>query len=398
MLKIGMLSHVVIELAREKIMSKIKEFDINEFIPVNSAKKVLVPTIMIHGLQDSLVHFNNSREIYNNLNKNIYKKLIEVEGEHNDCRSKKDHHIIRDFIIQFAYDISIINEYKRRMNTLNAQYAFAHKNGIRISKVIRKMKTRFDLKKGRLCNFNLKDEVNNSFSTKDISMFDLIKKKVRSKSSDLNDDEGKITESREGLSKKVKLRRDHSVNPMPLQRSYSEFTSKDENTSSVMDLDQTIYCPALTEIITVDRKSDDSFIINECDLSTYSVSIENKNIHHNIKKIAENIVHDSIENNTTTQSKVNAQSETLDNTTQSQTINYTETKTDNSKNVENSLQNEKNSVLNNIPKIRPKLRSERNNLVGSILNCESRVTSDKIKFENIDRINLRKKSSKDDRK
>lgn len=391
----NMLSHVVIELAREKIMSKLKEFDINEFIPVNSAKKVLVPTIMIHGLQDSLVHFNNSREIYNNLNKNIYKKLIEVEGEHNDCRSKKDHYIIRDFIIRFAYDISIINEYNRRMNTLNAQYAFAHKNGIRISKVIKNMKTRFSLKKGRLSNLNLKEEANNSFSTKDISSYDVVKKKVRSKSTNPNDDDEKIVKLRECYSKTFKVKRDHSVDPIPLQRTNAEISfDEDNNTSHIMELDQTIYCQALTDIITVDRKSDDSFIINECDVSTYSVNIENKNIHHNIKKISENIVHDSSQNNTTTQSKVSSQSENLNNTTQAQTINNTETKTENSKNVENSLQNEKNSVLNNIPKIRPKLRSERNNLVGSILNCEIRVTSDKIKFENLDRSNLKKKTSK----
>ena len=42
-----------------------------------------------------------------------------------------------------------------------------------------------------------------------------------------------------------------------------------------------------------------------------------------------------------------------------------------------------------IQKITPKLRSERNNVVGGILGCEIRITSDKIKIENIDRSTLR---------
>lgn len=130
------ISSALLSMTRDRILERIENFDINNFVPYKNAKNVQVPTIIIHGLQDSLVNAEHSRIIYNNLHRNTYKKLLEVEGEHNDCRSQSDVNNIRDFIMQFAYDSLVIKEHKRRLNIKNAHLNYTTKYGININSVI----------------------------------------------------------------------------------------------------------------------------------------------------------------------------------------------------------------------------------------------------------------------
>lgn len=132
----SVLSKILLNIAKEKILEKIENFDISEFKPYLNARNVQVPTIIIHGLQDSLVGIDHSRTIMNNLHKNTYKKMLEVDGEHNDCRSAQDTELIRDFIMQFAYDGMVLKEHKRRLMLKNIHLNYTNKYGININSVI----------------------------------------------------------------------------------------------------------------------------------------------------------------------------------------------------------------------------------------------------------------------
>jgi predicted esterase len=59
-----------------------------------SAKNILVPTIMIHGKSDSLVPVTHSQEIIKFFHHKTIKKLLEVEGDHNDYRDSSDVNIV----------------------------------------------------------------------------------------------------------------------------------------------------------------------------------------------------------------------------------------------------------------------------------------------------------------
>lgn len=393
-----MFTNILIDIARDKILSKIKEFDINKFIPSNNAHKVMVPTFMIHGLQDSLVHFNNSREIYNNLNSNVYKKLLEIEGEHNDCRSKSDHQMVRDFIIQFAYDVSIINEYKRRMNTLNAQYAFAQQNGIRINKVIKTMKIKFDLmRKKKLNNFNLKEDTNN----RDTQLYDKVNKKLRSKSIDLIEEEDifrRTSSSAKEMMTKVVLKRDNSSNIQDLRkhRSVYDFENEKKKEKDYIDLDETIRCPNFTSMIPVDHG--ERIVLQDIQTTTdytsiHTVSQDNIGNIPYVRTISNSVVNDN--QSVSNVSVLSTNCDVKDNSSQMNTECRSEI-SQNMKETENVTADVKKIFTpTSFPKIKPRLRSERNNFVGGILGCELRITSDKIKIDKIDRTNLKRNTTKD---
>jgi hypothetical protein len=125
-----------------------------------NAKGITVPVLLVHGKQDSLIPIEQSREIYNNLENCIYKKLIEVEGDHNDCRDNRDINTIRDFILQFSYDSFILKEHRRRLRIKNAHLAHFEKYGLNINSIIKnfKLNMKEEIKKEKfvLNNLNLK--------------------------------------------------------------------------------------------------------------------------------------------------------------------------------------------------------------------------------------------------
>lgn len=95
-----------------------------------------VPTLIIHGKSDELVDITHSREIYNNINKNTYKLLLEVEGFHNDTRPPQSVNTIRDFIMQYSYDAMILKEHRRRLNIKNAHLSFKAKYSLDINSIV----------------------------------------------------------------------------------------------------------------------------------------------------------------------------------------------------------------------------------------------------------------------
>jgi hypothetical protein len=144
-----------------------------------SAKNILLPTIMIHGKSDGLVGINHSREIINNFHHKTIKKLLEVDGDHNDYRSVSDVNLIKEFIKQFSYDPLVLKEYKRRLLIQNSHNNFTEKNGIDLNFVLSAFKnTMKDSKKPMqrsINNFNLMQKLKNNKKLDD-------SKKLRSKS------------------------------------------------------------------------------------------------------------------------------------------------------------------------------------------------------------------------
>lgn len=137
------LSKYLFNVTREKILSKIPDFDILNFIPENNAAKIQVPTIIIHGKSDSLVPISHSNRIYKHIPSKTYKKLLEVDGVHNSSRSSADIITIRNFIMQFSYDPIVLKEHKRRMLIKTAHSKYINKKGINIQQIIQKAKNSY---------------------------------------------------------------------------------------------------------------------------------------------------------------------------------------------------------------------------------------------------------------
>lgn len=135
------LFNYLFNLSQDRILEKIPCFDIKNFIPEKNAKNVYVPTILIHGVSDSLVPVSHSSRIYKKI-PTSYKKLLEVKGDHNDQRSNSDIILIRDFITNFTYDPIVLKEYKRRLLIKNIHY--------KIYKTIKK--NELEVKKGDSLN------------------------------------------------------------------------------------------------------------------------------------------------------------------------------------------------------------------------------------------------------
>ena len=138
---------------------------------------------MIHGKSDALVGINHSRDIFNNFHHKTIKKLLEVEGDHNDYRSASDVNLIKEFIKQFSYDPLVLKEFKRRQLIQNSHNNFSEKNGYDINFVLSAFKNSMkDSKtpyKRSINNFNL---LQNKTKQKKIDE----NRKLRSKSNDTN--------------------------------------------------------------------------------------------------------------------------------------------------------------------------------------------------------------------
>ncbi len=62
----------------------------SSFIPLQSAKNIKVPVVLIHATGDSLVNPRHSKEIFKATPDKLIKRMLEVQGEHNDSRDIKD--------------------------------------------------------------------------------------------------------------------------------------------------------------------------------------------------------------------------------------------------------------------------------------------------------------------
>lgn len=148
---------------------------------------------MIHGKSDGLVGINHSREVVNNFHHKTIKKLLEVEGDHNDYRSASDVNLIKEFIKQFSYDPLVLKEYKRRQLIQNSHNNFTEKNGIDLNFVLSAFKnTMKDNKKPfhrSINNFNLMQKVKNNKNLDE-------SKKLRSKSTEITDNLPEIKKDR----------------------------------------------------------------------------------------------------------------------------------------------------------------------------------------------------------
>jgi pimeloyl-ACP methyl ester carboxylesterase len=398
----NMVSSVLISMARDRILQRVENFDINDFVPYSNAKKVQVPTIMIHGKQDSLVSVEHSKIIFEKLHKNTYKKLLEVEGEHNDCRSQEDVKIIRDFIMQFAYDSLVIKEHKRRLNIKNAHLNYTTKYGININSVItnfrntiksqsikdannssinRDQKRKMNnfniygqIKKNNICisddrNFNEIDEQVGREENKNLTI--ISKEKIRSKSTDTMDDELLASkykkENLNGLKAKIFNRGSSNRN----NRKFKKNENLATNNYNIKIIKYHEYSHNTIDKEGIKIKSPNKK--EEINVNTINFNFDGKN------PIAE-VSDDLNKSNLNINNPLNPLNESqlqIDNISGNRYVNFNTFPSLNS--------NNKN-----------KLRNERNNILGGILGCEVRVKSDQITFTNLDKSSIRKKSQNSD--
>jgi len=258
---------------------------------------------MIHGISDSLVSIEHSHEIFKNLIKSPCKKLLEVEGEHNDCRDNKDLSIIRDFIMHFSYDPLIMKEHKRRLAIKNLHLNYTEKLGINIDSIINNFKR------------NVKNDIKRE--KREMNNFKIKTQKIKEKSD-------------------IRSRSDDKK---------SKYSSKDNILKRSISL-------AIKEnqILKADKKT----------------NIQIKNNSSNKRN-----------SNSIYQNKIDIKNQMLD----FSIINL------NDLDLNYSFKHNLNHTN--------RLRSNRNNLLGNILNIETSVKSSQIKFTNIDKSSLKKKSKCD---
>jgi pimeloyl-ACP methyl ester carboxylesterase len=388
----NVVSSFLISMARNQILEKVDNFDISEFLPFENAKNVQVPTILIHGQQDSLVGIDHSRKIFENLNKNTYKKLLEVEGEHNDCRSASDVNTIRDFIMQFAYDSLIIKEHKRRLNIKNAHLNYTSKNGININMVISNFKNSIKSQnmlnssnskqeKRKMNNFNIHGQIKKHKlqATEDLASKD----KVRSRSTDtIDSDILSSKHKKENMPKKQKKRDNSNSNNICKFKKKENFNSNNikmiKYHEYTLQTDESNNDKQMKEKIeeSDQDKNNDRSIINPNKDKGILLCEPNENVYYDCNSLKSmNSLHNSC---------INPSSNPL-NESQIQ--------------IDNLTTNRNNLTFNSFPvnlTNKNRLRNERNNILGGILECEVRVKSDQITFTNVDKSSIRKRNFNDD--
>lgn len=167
----GIVRRILIRSGQEQIKEK-AGFDILSFKPKEDAKRISVPTLIIHGKQDCFVSIEHSREIYKNISDKVYKKMIEVNGGHNDERGSDVSKVVKEFIINYGYDPTIVKEYKRRMKLNQTTINYIGRHNIKIDDIVKGIK-----RKRRFNNFNFKDRSRNNSSSKEQKCTTIIKKK-----------------------------------------------------------------------------------------------------------------------------------------------------------------------------------------------------------------------------
>jgi pimeloyl-ACP methyl ester carboxylesterase len=404
------ISSVLISMARDRIKDKVTNFDIYDFTPYKNAKKVQVPTIILHGTQDSLVKYEHSQTIYNNLPKNTYKKLLLSQGEHNDCRSSNDVMLIREFIMQFAYDALILKEHYRRLSIKNARINFHNKHGLNINSVLLNFKNNVknsikeETKERRLNNFNV---IRNNKFQDDISEGDKISvkyffEKIRSKSTDTIEEEvmlSKIKKNENKTNPKGKtFKREHSNNKDNYNSNNIRMIKLNDFGQNANNLQQEYQ--DLKKNKTENNKIDKHPFSCESSQPRNEKISNNSQISINENKIKSPLIETPVnlnsENNITFTIDLN---KTFINTPE---INLN---TRNCQTLGNNL-NESQILIDNIGvrksnlsfNINPsktRLRSDRNNILGGLLGCDLKIKSDQIKITNLDK-SIRKRSSATD--
>ncbi len=394
------ISSVLISMARDRIKEKVTNFDINDFVPFKNAKKVQVPTIIMHGTEDSLVKFEHSQIIYNSLPKNTFKKLILSPGEHNDCRSSQDVMLVREFMMQFAYDQLVLKEHYRRLSIKNARINFHNKYGLNINSVLLNFKNNVknsikeETKERRLNNFNVIR--NNKFHDDDISEGDKISvrfyfEKIRSKSTDTIEEEvmsSKIKKNENKTNPKVKtFKRDNSNNKNNYNTSNIRMIKLNDFGQNANNLQQ--------ELQVLKKNNIENSKINEAFCSESSNS-QNNQVSVNQCKIQSSSV---LSPNLVNSDKINIDlNKTFIDSEDSNNIrNY--------QNINNNLNDSqilidniglrKNNLNFNMYPSKNRLRSDRNNILGGLLGCDLKIKSDQIKITNLDKSIKRKSSAAD---
>jgi pimeloyl-ACP methyl ester carboxylesterase len=417
----SLMSKFLISMAADRIVEKVPNFDIYSFKPFENAKNVQVPIIMIHGIQDSLVPVEHSRIIFDNLPKNTYKKLLEVEGEHNDCRSNSDINIIRDFIMQFAYDSLVIKEHKRRLNIKNAHLNYNHKNGININSIITdfrrsiKRASQMELTEKNLSkkssnnitsntrrkmnNFNLHNNItkkNIKYDNEDMTSFTNIKdllsnekelKSIRSKSMDTHGDTDLIVSQHKKLQIKDIKKTQMEMDKGKKKARRWNFSSKN-NTSKEL---RSVSISKKVKQMNGDNRLNN--IINGHHQSSIDVrGVKNEILLNNDGNFCSN-------SSTEKEIKITAEKIDLfpipmkqDKRAETSMIYHPTTCDYNNRNPEVLERRFHTSISISPPSNKNKLRSDRNNILGGILGCEVRVKSNQIKITNLDKKSLRTKS------
>lgn len=171
----GIVRRMLIRSGREQIKEK-AGFDILSFKPKEDAKRITVPTLIIHGKQDCFVSIEHSREIYKNISDKVYKKIIEVNGGHNDERGNDVSKVVKEFIINYGYEPTIVKEYKRRMKLNQSTINYVGRYNIKIDEIVKGIK-----RKRKFNNFNFKDRLRNNSRSKEKKSSTLITMKKRYK-------------------------------------------------------------------------------------------------------------------------------------------------------------------------------------------------------------------------
>lgn len=407
----NVVSSILIDVARNKILEKLENFDINDFLPSEDAKQVQVPTIIIHGLQDSLVGIDHSREIFKNLPKNTYKKLLEVEGDHNDCRAQQDVNIIRDFIMQFAYDSLVIKEHKRRLNIKNAHLNYTAKYGININMIINNFRNsiksqmingtcglngiNIQAEKRKMNNFNIIGQMKKK---KIISRTDETKPldKIRSKSSDTIDSIDVLSSKhkkenmtrrnfKRNSSNNNKFKKSEDFNTNIKMIKYHDYGLTNQNSN------QNIISYKLNDKIDDNcSNSSKNKLYGYEDFEKDKISIDSSVV--SIKNINPYVGTDNSLSLNQNEQQMNTCININPSKENSNPLNESQAQ------IDNMLGNRNNLTFSSFPSTainRNRLRSERNNILGGILGCEVRVKSDQITFTNLDKSSIRKKSCND---
>lgn len=188
-----------------------------------------MPTLIIHGNEDSLINIEHSREIYKNLHKNTYKKLLEAPGEHNDVRSPNDIDTIKDFLMKFSYDPTILVEHQRRLKLRKIKLEDWDKFSMSMGSLMENHKNNRKMK-----NFDL--NINNSKKNTP----SCIKIITRSKSNDnktIRHEELKVFSNKEDVIKRQSRRRYKSeINLKNILSHINESFTGKENDSADLDM------------------------------------------------------------------------------------------------------------------------------------------------------------------
>lgn len=337
------LSKFVLSSARDTILERVSGFDIFQFKPKENAKNVRVPTFIIHASNDKLIPVEHSRQIIKAIPSTTFKRMIEVDGDHNSSRNQNDINLIREFILQFSYDPIILKEHKRRLLIKSAHKKYLVKNGININHLINKVKENLKANMAERESISpskspMRDPQKSKYEEEDRILKNFtIRPKVRSDSAS---DKHSFTAEKE--------------------RKHRRNLSKSSSVSSGYNSDNNIGSTAKGKLMINMNDFENS------NLSIPSPKINKKNMFHTpigLKSDSNKDLSEDIEKKDDLE-----MSSTFSNSVLIGGVEYVPKGYSNSKNI---------------------LRSERFNVLSSIMDCGGRIMSSQIKFSDIDKSNFK---------